>query len=102
MTYTSEELLYEYYEVIEREAASVQQAEQEDDKIEDKKLNETLDWAEIEERKELEQINKLQEKSNNPLDDPANQEWMKEQLLAEAKQEFGEDFSEDIDTDFSG
>jgi len=35
----------------------------------------------------------------DPMSDPANKEWVEKQL-AEAKKLYGEDFGEDIDTDF--
>jgi len=106
MSYTTEELLYEYYDVIERELASQESAEQESDNIDKKKIDETLDWAEKEEKAELEQLKKMQEAKGaqpvDPMSDPANKAWVEKQLLEEAKQQYGEDFGEDIDTDFGG
>src|ERR1700677_1678004 len=53
-SYTLEELLYEFYDRLERELAAETLVEQEADRIETKKVQENLDWAEEEERKELE------------------------------------------------
>ena len=104
-TYTTEELLFEYHDHYEREKAQLEQAEQEGDKIESGKIQDTLDWAEQEEKAELEALKKKQENGGftpqylDPLADPANKEWVDKQL-AEAKKLYGEDFGEDIDTDF--
>ncbi len=105
LSYTTEELLYEYYERIERQLAEQVQAEQETDKIDNKKIQDTLDWAEKEEQAELNQLNKKQGNKEftkeylDPMDDPANKEWVEKQL-EDAKKLYGEDFGEDIDTDF--
>jgi hypothetical protein len=45
------ELMYEYFDKIERQNAANQALEQETDKIEDDKIQETLDWVMEEERK---------------------------------------------------
>jgi len=110
-SYTVEELLYEFYDRQERELAAEAHIDQDADRIETKKVQENLDWAEEEERKELEVLRAKQEAAEkaeepvNPLDDPSNQEWMKKKIeedLALAKETFGSDFGEDIDEDFNG
>lgn len=98
-------MLFEYHDHYERLKAEVEQAEQEGDKIETGKIQDTLDWAEKEEQAELEAMKKKQanggftEEYLDPLSDPANKEWVEKQL-AEAKKIYGDDFGEDIDTDF--
>lgn len=111
LTYTLEELLYEFFDRVERERAADTQVEVDADRIEDKKVQENLDWAEEEERKELEALRKQQEEvaqkaeetSIDPSEDPDNAAWMEEVLRKEmeaAKAEFGEDFGKDIVEDF--
>jgi hypothetical protein len=90
LEYTVDELYYEYRDRIERDLAIEERSEQEADKIEDNKIEESLSWAEEEERKERENAEKK----------AADQKWMNDQLL-KYKEEFGEDFGEDITGDFS-
>lgn len=110
-TYTLEELLYEFFDKVERELAAETQVDADADRIEDKKVQENLDWAEEEERKELEALRKQQEEiaqkaeetSIDPTTEPDNVTWMEEVLRKEmeaAKAEYGEDFGEDIVEDF--
>lgn len=103
--YTLEELLYEFYDRIERQKAEQERLEQEGDKIEEDKEKEILDWAEQEEKKELEALKAEAEKSKkvdpDPTKDPDNMAWMEEQIQ-KAKQIYGEDFGDDIDEDFNG
>lgn len=61
--------------------------EQENDKIEDQKLDETLSWIEEEERKERE--SKKVDKAEELEKDEA---WMIEQL----KKQYGDEFGEDV------
>lgn len=84
-----QELLYEFYDKIERVKAAELTFEEEADKIEEAKEQETLDWIEEEERKEREEEERRQRE--------ADEQWMLEQLKAE----HGDDFGEDIDLDFS-
>lgn len=104
-TYTLEELLYEFYDKIERRKAEEERINSEADKIEEAKDKEVLDWAELEEKKELEALKAkaaTQESKPNqdPTKDPANVAWMEEQLN-KAKEVFGESFGEDIVEDFN-
>jgi len=81
-SYTLEELTYEYYDKIERHKAAEDGLEEESDRIENEALQENLTWAEEEERKERE-------------------EMLKQLELDKAKQEYGDDYGEDIDIEFS-
>jgi hypothetical protein len=81
--------MYEYYDKVERELAAEYMVELEDDKIEAEQEKETFDWIEEEERKELEEAEAKQKLKD--------EKWMLEQL----KKEHGDDFGEDISTDFS-
>jgi hypothetical protein len=92
-SYNLYELLYEYRDKIERVKVQEMGIEQETDKIEDAKTEETLDWVEEEERKEREAI----EAANKAKLDQ-DEKWMVEQL----KKQNGEDFGEDIDLNFEG
>lgn len=95
--YSMEELLYEFFDHIERAKAAEESTERENDKIEEEKEKEVLDWAEQEEKRELEELRRKGEASVNidPTKDPNNIKWMEEQLKAH-KEEFGEDFGEDV------
>lgn len=92
--------MYEFYDRIEREKAAEEIAEKQDDKIEEAKEKEALDWAEAAEKAELEELARKEaglplKEHEDPTKDPANQKWMEEQL-AEQKQLLGEDFGEDM------
>lgn len=84
--------MYEYRDKIERHNADIAAVDQENDKIEEGKEKEALDWAEEEERKEREQLKAKQEEEKK-----RDEEWMLEQL----KKERGDDFGEDINMDFN-
>lgn len=101
-SYTLEELLYEFYDKIERQKAAEDRSTQEADKIEEAKEKEVLDWAEQEEKKELEELQRQADKATtaDPAQDPENVKWMKEQL-EKHKQVYGDSFGEDIDESFS-
>lgn len=102
-----EELLYEFYDKIERRKVQEERVDGDADKIEVAKEKADLDWAELEERRELEAEKAKQtaaslKKEEPPLDptkDPANIKWMEEQL-AKAKVVHGDTFGEDIDVSF--
>lgn len=78
------ELMYEYFDKIERQKAADMFAEQEDDRIEDERVQETLDWIAEEERREAE------ERSNSDKQKDEEQ-WMLDQL----KKQYGDDFGDD-------
>lgn len=93
-SYTLHELLYEYYDKIERTALSEELFELEADKIEEDKEQEAVDWAEEEDRKEREAAAEAAAIEAENL--AQEEEWMLEKLKAE----HGEDFGKDIKTDF--
>lgn len=93
-SYTLHELLYEYYDKIERATAAEEVVELKADKIEEEQEQETLDWIEEEERKEREAQEAAKEVEDEQL--KKDEEWMVEQL----KKEYGEDFGKDIDSEF--
>ena len=103
LSYTLEELLYEFYDRIEREKAEKERLEKEQDKIEEKKEQDALDWAEEEEKRELEALKaagqKQPEPKVDPRLDPENQAWM-EKVLKEGKEQHGESFGEDLNMSF--
>jgi len=108
LEYTLEELLYEYYDKSERLIAASERAEQESDKIEEDKEKKTLDWAEQEEKLELEEEARIaatkseseSELEIDPTKDPSNIAWMEKQMQ-EAKAIYGDNFGEDISLDFN-
>lgn len=105
LSYTLEELLYEFYDKIERRAAEEERAESESVKIEEDKEQGVLDWAELEEKKELDALKaraaiEATKVTNDPTLDPDNVQWMEKQL-AEAKSLYGENFGEDINDEFN-
>jgi hypothetical protein len=83
-SYTIEELTYEYYDRIERRKASEETLDLESDKIEEDEMQANLDWAAEEERKELEEL-----------------ERVRQGIEQQGKEEHGEDFGEDLNIDFS-
>jgi hypothetical protein len=87
--------MYEFYDKISRKAAEDERVEQEADKIEDKKTDETLKWIEEEERKEQE-LNASKSKDTLEESSAEQDEWMLEQL----KKQHGDDFGEDVDLKF--
>lgn len=99
-SYTLEELLYEFYDKMERQKAAEERVTENADKMEEAKEKEVLDWAEEEERKELEEMQKQADKAAaDPTKNPENLKWMKK-VLEEAKQEHGDTFGEDIEDSF--
>jgi hypothetical protein len=110
-SYTLEELLYEFFDRIERDKARREQVDEEADRIEEMKEKEVLDWIQEEEKKELQGESSDGENSDaesasdtdleqyDPAKDPENVKWMEEHL-ARGKQIYGEDFGEDIDHNF--
>lgn len=93
--YSIYELAYEFYDKIERKNARELHVEQENDKIEDDKIQQALDWAEEEERKERELLENAKNAKNSESEED-EEKWMLEQL----KKERGDDFGEDISLDF--
>lgn len=101
-SYTLEELLYEFYDKIERQKAAEERVEQEADKMEEAKEKEVLDWAEAEEKKELDELQRAANKATiaDPRKDAENIKWMKEQI-DNYKQVHGESFGEDVEEQFN-
>lgn len=104
-TYSLEELIYEFYDRIERTKVDQERFEQDDVKIEVEKEKADLDWAERMEREERENEMRAEAAKNNkpipdPTKDPANIKWMEEQMAA-AKAKFGDSFGEDVELDFN-
>lgn len=102
-SYTFEELLYEFFDKSERQKATEENVVKEADKMEEAKEKEVLDWAEQEEKKELEEMKRAAEKMKtapqNPTTDPKNVKWMEEQM-SKYKEAYGESFGEDIEESF--
>ena len=94
LSYTLEELLFEYHDKDQRHLAELTSSEQEADNIERDRLQTNLDWAEQEELRER----KAEEEKK--IKQEADEKWMQEQLLKEGKGQFGEDFGNDISEDF--
>jgi hypothetical protein len=103
LTYTLEELLYEFYDRLERVAAEEERSHKEETITEDAKEKEIEDWIAEEERKEAQaEQSKVQSDKKPPVDptkDPANIKWMEEQIRM-AKQHLGDDFGEDLELNF--
>ena len=104
ISYSLEELLYEFYDRIERSKAEQERLEQDDVKIEEDKDKAAEDWAEKMEREEREtamreEAHKVEQLTKDPTKDPANIAWMEEQIK-KGKEEFGESFGENIDEGF--
>ena len=102
--YTLEELLYEFYDRIERRAAEEERKDNTEVKEEEAKEKEALDWAEQQEQEELAQLKAKAAaedaaKKVDPTKDPENIKWMEEQMKL-AKAQLGEDFGEDIEESF--
>lgn len=107
-TYSLEELLYEFYDRIERTKAEEERFEQEGDKIDIDKEKKDLDWAEQMEMQELEaeKAEKAKESANaaepvDPTQSPNNVAWMEDQLK-QAKEQYGDSFGENINENFDG
>lgn len=91
-TYTLEELLYEFFDKIEREAASKEKTESDDGKIEAVKEKQDTEWADAEEKRDAEEAAQL---SAEALEKENNEKWMAEQMALQ-KEKFGDDFGEDL------
>jgi len=90
LSYTFEELMYEFQSMREHEKAALEKTEQEADKIEEAKVDEAQAWADKMEAEE----------ENDPAKEANNIEWMKKQIALD-KAAFGEDFGDDIGVDFN-
>jgi hypothetical protein len=104
--YTLEDLLYEFYDKVERNLAEQERMKGQEIAEEELKEKDVLDWAEREEQKELEAIAVSTKKApestppiTDPTKDPANIKWMEEQMRL-AKAELGDDFGNDLELNF--
>jgi hypothetical protein len=102
-TYTLEELLYEFYDKIERAQAEEDRAKNEEIKDEETKEKDVLDWVAEEERKEAEarlRANSTPESGpQDPTKNPDNVRWMEDQIR-QAKSRLGDDFGSDLELNF--
>lgn len=100
LSYTLEELLYEFYDRIERVAADEERSHKDEVQTEEAKEKELLDWIDEEERREAKaEATKTKPVPANPTKDPANIKWMEDQIRI-AKRELGDDFGEDLELNF--
>jgi hypothetical protein len=103
LKYSLEELLYEFYDRIERQEAERDRVKREADKIEEEKEKSVLDWAAEEEKRELErEARKANQSTSKNSSEPTqqqidsqNKKWVDEQI-ARAKQEIDPSFGEDL------
>lgn len=93
LSYTIEELSYEYFNVIQRKKAEEERVEADSDKIEQEHQKEAEKWAD-----EMEAEEEAAE-SVDPTTQPDNVKWMEEEIQR-SKQEFGESFGDDLSLDF--
>ena len=102
-TYTLEELLYEFYDKVERNLAEEERTKNEELEVEELKEKDVLDWAAEEERKEAEETAAAAKKAPpspiDPTKDPVNIKWMEEQMRL-AKAQLGDDFGNDLELNF--
>ncbi len=96
-SYTLEELLYEYHDKVERRKAEEDISEKDADRMEEGRIQDNLDWAEEEERKELEA---LKQSEADEAQRKAEEQIEIERQIEIAKDTKGGDFGDDIDTDF--
>ncbi len=102
-SYTLEQLLYEFYDRVERHAAEQERIKDAEIAQEDNKEQADLEWADKMEQEELAQMKAkaaaAAEKTVDPTLDPENVKWMEEQMKAN-KAQFGETFGEDLEVNF--
>jgi len=92
--YSIEDLMYEFHMVKEKRLYEKQLADEENDRIEEEKLQADEEWADMMEEEEEEST------EVDPALDPQNIEWM-EQQLEEAKLFFDDEtFGEDLNLRF--
>ncbi len=101
---TIDELLYEFYDRVERKTAEDERADQVELDREDAKEKADLDWAEKMEQEELAQMKAKAAASEeaakkDPTKDPENIKWMEEQMRL-AKEQFGDTFGDDVELSF--
>ena len=104
LSYSLEELIYEYYDHVERDKAAEETQAKKTDRIEEEKAEADDDWADAMERQEEEEAIReaekiATEKNIDPAQDPANIKWMEDQIKKD-KELHGEDFGDDVDIEF--
>lgn len=103
LEYTLEDLLYEFYDKVERRLAEEERNKEQEIDQEIAKEKADLDWAEKMEQEELAQMKAkaaaVEKKVEDPTKDPDNIKWMEEQMRIH-KEQFGETFGEDIEDNF--
>jgi len=100
LSYSIEELMYEYYIHMEKNRFEQEQFQAESDRIEEDKEKADEDWADEMERQEAEELiakAEAKKQKEDPTQDPEHQDWIKKQL------EDGDTmFGQDLDIDFNG
>lgn len=100
LEYTPEELMYEYLDHTSRAEFVEEKQKEEQEALENDKLDEAMRWAEEEEAKDRAAQQALETKQETPTDlTPEDVKWMEEQLIKE-KAEFGDDFGENFSGEF--
>lgn len=102
LSYTAEELMYEYLDHTERAEYAKSISTDSEEAAEEGKFDEAMKWAEEEEAKDKAlQEQQLTKQSIDKSSDltPEDVKWMEEQLANE-KKELGEDFGEDFIGEF--
>ena len=94
-SYTLEELIYEYHSVNEKRIFVEELREEESDKIEEAKAQKDDDWADRMEAEEEERLKQEAEAAQKKADE----EWMQKHM-DEQKELNGEDYGEDLSTNF--
>lgn len=99
LSYTFEELLYEFHDHIERRKAMDNKVEEEDDRMEEDHQKSVMDWAEQEELQEFEKLKQEEQKAAKTGPTKDDLEWIDKQMQ-EAKKIHGDTYGEDIEEDF--
>ena len=105
LSYSLEELMYEYYAHTERNIYEQEQLQAENDRIEEERIQADEDWADDMERQEAEErvARAEAEKAKqikDPTQDPEHLEWVEKQL--KESDTIFEDFGQDLNIDFGG
>lgn len=101
LSYTLEELAYEYFNASERKKADGERIEKENDKIEEAKTQEAEDWADAMEAEDATKAATLPASKIpiDPAEHPDNKQWM-DKMMSDGKEEFGDAFGDDLSLDF--
>jgi len=96
LSYTEEELLYEFNSMQQHVLAAEESLEEEADKIEEEKDRKAQEWAEQMEKEDAEAEAKAEAQAQLSQNDL---EWI-QKYIEQEKQASGEDFGEDLNVDF--